>query len=185
MNDMGVNLANASHKNPRRAMDNYSTPSEVTSALLGFLNLSAPMSILEPACGSGAISRVLAAAGHTVFSSDIRQTGYGNVQDYLSADPVKGIDAIITNPPFNQSEEFIRKAVTEAPLVAMVLKSQYFHAKKRTQLFKDCPPSFVLALNWRPDFLFGERGGAPTMEILWAVWQKGQADTRYRILERG
>jgi hypothetical protein len=66
----------------------------------------------------------------------------------------------------------------------MVLKSQYWHAKKRSELFIKNPPAFVLALNWRPDFLDGERGGASTMEVLWTVWLKGQTDTRYRILPR-
>ena len=26
-------------------------------------------------------------------------------------------------------------------------------------------------LSWRPDFLFGSKSGAPTMEVLWTVWK--------------
>ncbi|GAB7057372.1 hypothetical protein JCM16163A_41210 [Paenibacillus sp. YK5] len=102
----------------------------------------------------------------------------------MSEPPLEGCHAIITNPPFNLSADFILKAIGEADVVAMVLKSQYWHASKRTKLFQQYPPAYVLALNWRPDFLNKERGGSPTMECLWTVWIRGQEDTRYRILAK-
>jgi hypothetical protein len=51
----------------------------------------------------------------------------------------------------------------------MLLKSQYWHAAKRHQLFNTHTPAYILPLTWRPDFMFGERGGAPTMDVLWTV----------------
>jgi hypothetical protein len=51
-------------------------------------------------------------------------------------------------------------------------------------LFKEFPPAYVLPLTWRPDFMGGERGGAPTMEVHWTVWIAGDTDTKYRILGR-
>ncbi|MNW53186.1 hypothetical protein D3C74_307380 [compost metagenome] len=130
------------------------------------------------------MSRVLEAAGYHVASSDVSHTGYGNGGiDYLTVEGT-GCDAIITNPPFSLSAQFIRKAVGEADIVAMLLKSQFWHASKRTELFQQRPPAYVLALNWRPDFMEGERGGSPTMECLWTIWIDGQTDTRYRILSK-
>lgn len=182
---MSVTLANGGAKEKRRELDFYPTPPEVTLALLDFLKLPAS-TVLEPACGDGAMAKVLAAAGHNVIATDLRDTGYGRGGvDYLAAPPAQ-CDAIITNPPFNVSEEFIRKAITEAPMVAMVLKSQYWHAKKRVELFEQHPPAWVLPLTWRPDFLFDQRKdgerSAPTMDCIWTVWVRGETATRYHPL---
>lgn len=184
---MSVTLANGGAKEKRRELDFYPTPPDVTKALLDFLQLK-PSTIWEPACGDGAMANVLASAGHNVIATDLRVTGYGEGEvDYLTA-AARPCDAIITNPPFAVSEEFIRKALQEAPLVAMVLKSQYWHAKKRVELFTQHPPAWVLPLTWRPDFLFDQRQAgersAPTMECLWTVWIRGETATRYRPLAK-
>lgn len=177
-----ANLANSSTDNKRRELDYYPTPPDVTHALMRFLDL-APCTIWEPACGNGAMSDVLAQYGHTVISSDLRNTGYGDSGiDFLAA--ARECDAVITNPPFNISEAFIRHALRQAKTVSMVLKSQYWHARKRAALFGEFPPAYVLPLTWRPDFMGGERGGAPTMEVHWTVWIAGDTDTKYRLLGR-
>jgi hypothetical protein len=177
-----LNLANGSTENKRRELDYYPTPPDVTHALMQFLKLD-PGTIWEPACGNGAMAKVLAEYGHHVLATDIRETGYGQGGiDFLAT--TLECEAIITNPPFALSEAFIRHSLSQAETVAMVLKSQYWHAAKRKTLFKEYPPAYVLPLTWRPDFMSGERGGAPTMEVHWTVWRRGQTDTRYRLLER-
>lgn len=177
-----LNLANSSTENKRRELDYYPTPPDVTHALMRFLNLS-PCKIWEPACGDGTMAEVLKHYGHDVAASDIRQTGYG-VGGVNFLDRVFSCDAVITNPPFALSEQFIRQALMCAGTVAMLLKSQYWHAKKRTTLFSEFPPAYVLPLTWRPDFMAGERGGAPTMDVHWTVWLAGDTDTKYRLLEK-
>lgn len=165
-------------------LDFYPTPPDVTEALMQFLDLPKGH-ILEPACGDGAMSEILKLHGHLVASSDLRvDTGYGAQGIDFLVDDFPCYDAIITNPPFAQSQAFIERALTLAPVVAMVMKSQYWHARKRLELFRVSPPAYVLALSWRPDFLAGERGGKPTMECIWSVWLEGQTDTRYRLLDR-
>lgn len=175
----------------RRELDYYPTPKNVTHALMKFLHkecewhFDTPLKIWEPACGEGAMSDVIKEYGHDVYSSDISFMGYGlQGVDFLT-DFRSGFDAIITNPPFNLSESFIRKSLKEARIVAMLLKSQYWHAKTRYNLFNDIPPQFVLPLTWRPDFLEHERKqgdekARPTMEVTWTVWIKGtHKETRY------
>lgn len=180
---MTVTLANGGAKENRRELDFYPTPPEVTTALLEFLKLQ-PCTIWEPACGDGAMSKVLEAAGHRVLSSDLRASGYGDEGvDFLTC-PIRACDAIVTNPPFNLSEDFIRRALTVTDTVAMVLKSQYWHAAKRKALFDEHPPAYVLPLTWRPDFLGGERGGAPTMDCIWTVWAPNAGDCVYRPLAK-
>lgn len=188
----GQSLANAAGKDTRRELDFYPTPSEVTHALLKFLiaggnlpdgDAAIDFSIWEPACGDGAMSSVLSDYGFYVYSTDLRETGYGvGGVNFLTTE--YDCDAVITNPPFNVSEDFIRHALDQAPIVAMLLKSQYWHAKKRAPLFGEHPPAYVLPLTWRQDFMGGSRGGAPTMEVHWTVWIQGVVDTRMRILTK-
>jgi hypothetical protein len=157
----------------RKDRDFYPTPKDVTIALMNFLELP-KCTIWEPACGDMAMADVLKSYGHDVIATDI-STG----DDFFSTNNV--CDAIITNPPFNLSEDFILKSLKEADLVTMVLKSQYWHAKKRLSIYKNNPPAYVMPLTWRPDF---GNGGAPVMEVLWTVWVKGLTGSKYIPLEK-
>ena len=166
-----LQLTTGGLKENRRELDFYPTPKDVTIALMEFLKLK-PCNVWEPACGNLAMSNVIESYGHNVRSTDI-QTG----NDYLITEGFA--DAIITNPPFALSQKFIEKALKEADIVAMLLKCQYWHAKKRYDLFRNNPPAYVLPLTWRPDFMDGEKGGSPTMEVHWTVWMKDDHVTKY------
>lgn len=108
---------------------------------------------------------VLEKNGMRVKKSDI-QTG----EDFLEV-PLKDCDWIITNPPFSIADKFIRRCYEHEKPFALLLKSQYWHAAKRFDLFWDITPSYILSLTWRPDFLFKERGnGSPLMDVMWCVW---------------
>lgn len=185
MNKIGLTLSNSFSSN--RDFDYYPTPSEVTEALMMFLigqgfKLN-EMSCLEPACGTGEMSKVLEKYFKYVRSSDIRQTGYGDCgKDYLS-DKYTGFDCIITNPPFMYSQAFIEKALGESDIVAMLCKSQYWHSKKRRELFLKNLPAYILPLTWRPNFN-PEQKGSPTMEVLWTVWVRGEVSCVYYPLAR-
>lgn len=118
--------------------------------------------------------------GHKVISTDI-SLGC----DFLTKTIYDGqsVDAIITNPPFSLADRFIRKSTTLAPISAMLLKSQYFYAAKRYDLFREQPPAYVLPLTWRPDFYEHERAagekGSPTMDVIWVVWIRGDYSSKY------
>ena len=143
----------------RRELDFYPTPPEVTHALMNVIGRFGV--IHEPACGQMDMVAVLMEYSDKVLAGDITLG-----QDYLTLEP-KGADAIITNPPFFLAEQFITKALKEAPVVAMLLKGHYWQAKKRYDFFIKNPPSLILPLTWRPDF---SGKGAPTMEMAWSVW---------------
>lgn len=158
-------LANATAKD-RPPTDFYATPPEVTQALLDFLQIEKQARIWEPACGDGRMSGVIRSNDYEVVESDI-QTG----NDFLLEPNNRDCDWVITNPPFIHSEAFIRHAASLAlDGFALLLKSQYWHSARRNGLFFNPRPAFVLPLSWRPDFLFGAKAGAPTMEVLWTVW---------------
>lgn len=149
----------------RAASDFYPTPPDVTVALMRFLGLDKRTIIWEPACGEGHMVRVMEAMGYLVIGTDI-QSG----DDFLTT-PLMDCDWIITNPPFSQSEAFIERCIDHGKPFALLLKSQYWHAKRRKPLFDKAPPDWILPLTWRPDFLFKTRGqGSPLMDVMWVVW---------------
>lgn len=84
---------------PRRAAyEFYPTPPEATRALLSVESFEGD--IWEPACGDGAISKVLEAAGYQVVSTDLIDRGFGaGGQDFLKS-PEPLARNIITNPPY-------------------------------------------------------------------------------------
>ncbi len=193
MEKQGRQLTGGGDQSKRRELDFYPTPKNVTIALMNFLlkenKIDKDFKVWEPACGNGAMSKVIESYGLNVFSSDIKDLGFDSkIMDFRTHDVDINFDAIITNPPFNLSEKFIRKAIGKSRMVCMLLKSQYWHAKARLNLFNEFPPAYILPLTWRPDFLEHERKegekGSPTMEVAWSVWIKGNVDTIYKPLAK-
>ncbi len=170
----------------RAQSDYYPTPTEVTAALLQYLQLPRGSRIWEPACGEGYMANVFIQSGYAVTSTDLNDQGFGECGvDFLTAD-LRTCDWIITNPPFNLADLFIRRCAHHGKPFALLLKSQYWHSKKRYTLFEGIPPSEILPLTWRPDFLFKTRGsGSPLMDCIWCVWRpETAAKTTYIPLQR-
>ena len=168
---MSVTLSNGGSED-REETDFYPTPADVTEALMLFLRLPSSLRIWEPAAGQGHMVSVLESFGHEVRADDLFTH---TKKDFLLSHNLDS-DWIITNPPFKHSAAFIRHSLGMQPRgVAMLLKSQYWHAATRQGLFYQTKPRWVLPLSWRPDFLFGSKGSAPTMEVLWTVWTERHA----------
>jgi hypothetical protein len=170
----------------RNETDFYATPPEVTVALLDFLEgkglIEPGYLIWEPACGKGDMCDVIFERGYEVLGSDLYPQ-FERLQpcDFLTT--TLDCDWIITNPPFSKATEFITHALKLGKPCAFLLKSQFWHARSRLELFRENPPSYVLPLTWRPDFLHGAKSGSPTMECLWTVWA-GKHETVYYPLEK-
>jgi len=82
-----------------RAIDDYyPTPREATLALLGVETFQG--TIWEPACGDGAISKVLEEQGLSVISTDVVDRGYGTAGIDFLLDFSTSSNHVITNPPF-------------------------------------------------------------------------------------
>lgn len=175
----------------RKAADLYPTPPAGTVAILQQLGLAPGSVIVEPACGDGDVSRVLHQLGHNVISSDLRYTGYGTggldftgpaYGQFLLGKPQ--VDAVITNPPFVLAEQFIVRALQFAPLVVMLLKSNYWNTKSRLRLWDKHTPTGRFPVTWRLAFLEAERGKSPLMDCDWIVWKRGDPPLRDRPLAR-
>lgn len=181
-------IVGAQKLHKRKPADFYPTPPDVTISLMDFLNIDESV-VWEPACGDGAMAEVLRSYGHDVIATDLRDdSGYGkggvNFLDTTPDDHWHIADWVITNPPFNVAAKFIEHALTITPNVAMLLKSQYWHASSREKLFEEHPPAWVLPLTWRPSFLEAERGNSPLMDVVWCVWLPDTSETMFRPLPR-
>lgn len=150
----------------RVAFDQYETPEWVTEALLPHLSR---FSVWEPACGSGKMARVLDRAGRIVTKTDI-QTG----DDFLSCARPVCAGSIVTNPPYSLATQFIERAlqITErfSGEVAMLLRTDFDHAKSRRHLFADHPAfSKKLVLTKRIQW-FEESKSSPSFNHAWFIW---------------
>jgi len=134
----------SSHSDSDRGLDAYFTPPEATWALLG-IEPTIPTRIWEPACGDGAISKILEADGKIVFSSDIGNYGFGTTGwDYLHSHLILDPDsAIVTNPPFKLAIEFAIKALSEVSYVALLLRTNFLESTSRLAFFRAHPPARV------------------------------------------
>ena len=173
-------IAAAMHKWARKPADLYPTPIDCTYSLLPHVAHLLPRKarIWEPACADGQMVQPLREFGYNVMGTDLRpdvKGGAGGV-DFLeptSAYHSQVYDGVFTNPPFGIAEQFIRRALEEAPVAVMLLKAQYWNTKGRKKLFRETKPLMELNLTWRPAFLAEERGNSPLMDCMWVVWQRG------------
>ncbi len=177
----------------RRPDDFYPTPPECTVALLSVWDPG--FSVWEPMVGDGAIADVLCNtetrdgehAGHVVMATDIVDRGYPmQVADFFTFRRVPMFgelrSSIVTNPPFFLAHQIIEHAFDiGVTRMALLLKSTFWHAQRRHNLFVRHRPRWIFPLLWRPDFT--GQGGA-TMDCSWVVWDGEAEVTEYQPLER-
>lgn len=111
-----------------RKNDLYQTPPAAVEALIAaerqFGGL--PHCIWEPACGPGAIVRVLRVHGHEVIATDLVDYSCPDStsrRDFLlEGTRCARAEAILTNPPYKLAAEFVAMALSLAPKVYMLLR---------------------------------------------------------------
>jgi hypothetical protein len=173
-------MAQRNSEYARQERESYETPRWVTLALLP--HIPARISrIWEPAAGTGQMVRALAERPNTiVLASDL--VGSPNVapHDFLSgsAAPI-GESCIVTNPPFQQAQRFIERALElthrNQGFVAMLLRADFDHAKGRSHLFANCrafSKKLVLTkrIVWFVDPLTGKPKASPSENHVWILW---------------
>lgn len=153
--------------------DFYPTPPWATFARID--NETFTGDIWECACGDGSMSRVLEETNCPVTSSDLYDSGYGEVGvDFLNA--TRQVDNIITNPPYNSAEGFVKKGVSLAKRkFALLLRLAFLEGANRARtIFTVCPPSRVWVFSERVTFypVGVEVKGTGTTAYAWFVWDK-------------
>jgi len=161
-------------------IDFYQTPTWATKKLLEYEKFEGD--ILEPCCGSGAISIVLENADYEVYSGDIRTDD--DVYGVKGADILKlnskedsKFDNIVTNPPYYCAKEIILKSLDiTSGKVAMLLKLTFLESVKRYEFFKNTPLKIVYVFCKRvqmyPEGIERPKNSG-TICFAWFIWEHG------------
>ena len=153
--------------------DFFPTPAWATYALIDNERLSG--NIWECACGNGAMARVLEATGNIIRSSDLYNRGFGEAGIDFTAAKDRA-DNIITNPPYNSAEGFVRNGVKLArSKFALLLRLAFLEGSNRANtIFSKCPPSRVWVFSERITFYMhgATQKGSGTTAYAWFVWDK-------------
>ena len=121
----GKNFSANNATGKRKKSDFYETPYTLTRKFLDVEYFNKDATVCEPACGDGAITRVL-----KEYWSEDRITAYDKETNFLWETGT--YDYIITNPPFSIAFEFIQRAKMVARgKFALLLPLSYLHGKKR------------------------------------------------------
>lgn len=129
--------AESRHALRDRKDDLYETPDVAVHALLRH-EATLGQHIWEPACGPGAIVRILRGAGKTVTATDLVDYGCpdsaAGVDFLMEHKAPESVDSIVTNPPFKLADEFVRHSLLLAPTVCMLLRLAYLEGACRMDL---------------------------------------------------
>ena len=160
----------------RQIDDFYPTPPEATEALLNRYEFN--KDIWEPACGDGAISKVLDAKGHNVISTDLNNFGFGKSNVDFLMEPNALASDVITNPPYKLANEFVLKCMDlKIDRFAFLLRLAFLEGQSRkSQIYDIFPPSHILVFSkrltmWRGDEEKPEKSTGTTA-YAWFVWSR-------------
>lgn len=150
----------------RKERDLYETPGWVTDALRPHVR---PVAVVwEPACGGKKMVVALTKWNVAVCASDISEG-----KDFLLFTTAQAADAIITNPPYVLAQEFIQHALDllkPRGFVAMLLRTDFDHAKTRQHLFSGCPAFAKKVVLTKRIKWFEDSKGQPSFNHAWYVW---------------
>lgn len=157
----------------------YPTPASATRAFLAAEPFDG--SVWEPACGDGAIAKVLEAHGYDVTATDLIDRGYGRGGiDFLETVYPRS-KHIITNPPYHNglADAFVRHALKMTAItggrVAMLLNIASLCHPDRHAFWTGRPPSILYALDECHCYPEGRPEAATRFttshRYVFAVWQ--------------
>jgi hypothetical protein len=156
--------------------DFFPTPAWATMALIENEEFSGE--IWEPACGDGSMARILERTGCQVVATDLYDRGFGESGvDFLHA--TRTADNIVTNPPYNSAEGFVRSGVQcSRKKFALLLRLAFLEgANRQKTIYSKYPPSRVWVFSERITFYpkGAEKKGSGTTAYAWFVWDKNDS----------
>lgn len=188
MSGITLRAGSKTHSHAARGADLYETPPQAVRALLKVEPL--PELIWEPACGRGAIVRVLRASGHRVLATDIRdwqssdQDDCGEAWDFLDERTAfsgfaerRESKAIVTNPPYQEAAQFVRRATGLVPKVVMLLRLAFLESEGRRDVLEGAGLARVHVFRNRLPMMHRDGWAGPrassAMAFAWFVWERG------------
>jgi hypothetical protein len=178
-----------------RRDDLYETPMCATRALMRVEPL--PHRIWEPAAGRGAIARELEAAGHHVTKSDLvaypgADEGIVTPVDFL-LEPRSSLlahaEAIVSNAPYKNADEFIRRGLFHFRLpIIVLLRLMALEGAARSDLVDQHLVRVWAGIERLPKFQregwSGPRQSSETSPFAWFVFSPEPRGTRPIELRR-
>ena len=121
--------------------------------------------------------------GYHVVSTDIADYGWSGCRtgvDYLTAAPIAGIEAMVTNPPYRLAVQFVRKAISGVGYVALLLRTNFLERVARKPLFQAHPPARIWVASRRLPIMHpydwsGKKAGSNTAHS-WLIWEAGAVE---------
>ncbi len=146
-------------KHTRDPLDRYYTPPDVAAQCVATFGarLQGAVVIVAGVGGGDFVPPLRAAGVSVVFGVDLDHTAPGfDLCDVAKVGDFREItgqaDAVIGNPPFGVAEEFVRHALTIAPVVGFLLRLAFLSSKGRAPLFRETPFAGVHVLPGRPKY---------------------------------
>ena len=166
--------------------DFFPTPAWATYALID--NEAFRGDVWESACGNGAMSEVLRQTDQPIISTDLYDRGYGDSGvDFLT--PERRAQNIVTNPPYNAAEGFVRSGLLAAEKkFALLLRLAFLEgAGRQRTIFTVAPPSRVWVFSERITFYpdGAVQKGTGTTAYAWFVWDKDASGTELKWFKPG
>lgn len=178
------------------SLDDFPTPPWATRGLIEHViwprmhwkGALAEQTVWEPACNRGYMAKPLAEYFGQVWASDIHDYGWGGqqfTQDFLFGwEPAEQPpNWIITNPPFRLGAQFIARALTLTPNVAMIVRTSFLEGADRYRnLFSKTPPSVVAQFVERVPMVKGRHDpeASTATSYAWLVWLERAKETHFQ-----
>mgnify|MGYP000844054574 FL=1 len=153
--------------------DFYPTPRIGTTRLMDIEKFTGD--IWEPACGDGAMSKVLEEYGHKVFSSDLEPRDYGFQLNFLDSTKLLAPN-IITNPPFKIMQEFAEHALgLGCNKLALLGKLAFLEGQDRVKWLKTSPLKYTYVFIFRLSLYRNgiKMRNSGMIAFAWYVWERG------------
>ena len=177
MKEKGKNFSSNNTTDRRKQTDFYETPYSLTRKFLDREYFDKSLSVCEPACGKGAITKVL-----KEYWDDNLITSYDQEVNFLW--DTGHYDYVVTNPPFSIALQFINKAKRQVKSkFAFLLPLSYLHGKERyDEVYSDKEYGLKKVYVFTRYPMLGDKlredGKYKTgmMVYAWFVWEKGYSD---------
>ena len=168
----------------RAENDHYPTPENCTRAVANFLTAKKFLTnysvIWESSCGNGKMVHVLEEEFDKVIATDLFPKMDAPTLDFITTEPAFGFDAIITNPPYSDTDGWMDRCLyyvrNWGTTAAMLMRHEVDSASSRERFFSACPEYAArLTLTWRPRWIEGSTG-SPRHNYDWYIWRPGSHD---------
>lgn len=178
-------MATANTRRNKNAVKNdlYQTSKEATILAINHGIFDGLKKVYDPCDGRGALSNVLIKHVPVVIRSDLIDYGTGaSVFDYLTSDVHYDVDALVMNPPYLLTTEFLDKACSEYDKVIMFNRISFLETSKRADkmLNGDWPLTEVYVHADRVGCYKEEEGDTPkAVMYAWYVFDRKIRESSY------